>query len=101
MVTERQREIGIRMALGANQGTVVGDVMRQGLGLAAVGIAAGIVAALGLGRLVATLLFGVTATDPATLIAVVGQIALVAALASGLPAWRASRVDPTIALRSE
>ena len=101
MVTERQREIGIRMALGANQGTVVGDVMRQGLGLAAVGIAAGIVAALGLGRLVASLLFGVTATDPATLVAVVGTIALVAALASGLPAWRASRVDPTIALRSE
>ena len=58
-------------------------------------------AALGLGRLVASLLFGVSATDPVTLVAVVGDDRAVAALASGLPAWRASRVDPTIALRSE
>ncbi|MGE0363795.1 MAG: ABC transporter permease [Vicinamibacterales bacterium] len=101
MVTERRREIGIRMALGADQGTVVGEVMRQGLGLAGVGIVVGLVAALALGRLVASLLFGVTATDPVTLVAVMGTLALVAALASGLPAWRASRVDPTIALRSE
>jgi putative ABC transport system permease protein len=101
MVTERRREIGIRMALGARQGAVVGDVMRQGLSLAGLGIALGFVAALALGRLVATLLFGVSATDPLTLIAVIGTIGLVAALASGLPAWRASRVDPTVALRSE
>jgi ABC-type antimicrobial peptide transport system permease subunit len=101
MVTERRREIGIRMALGADQGTVVGDVMRQGLGLAGVGIVLGVIAALGLGRLVASLLFGVQASDPITLGAVIGTIALVAGLASGLPAWRASRVDPTIALRSE
>ena len=101
MVTERRREIGIRMALGADQGTVVGDVMRQGLSLAGVGIVAGLVAALGLGRLVASLLFGVSAADPVTLVAVMATIAAVAALASGLPAWRASRVDPTIALRSE
>jgi predicted permease len=101
MVTERRREIGIRMALGAHQGTVVADVMRQGLSLAGVGIGVGVLAALGLGRLVASLLFGVGAADPMTLVAVVGTIAAVAALASGLPAWRASRVDPTIALRSE
>jgi len=101
MVTERRREIGIRMALGADQGTVVGEVMRQGLGLAGVGIVVGLVAALALGRLVASLLFGVTATDPVTLVAVMGTLALVAALASGLPAWRASRVDPTVALRNE
>jgi predicted permease len=101
MVTERRREIGIRMALGADHGTVVGDVMRQGLGLAAAGIVLGVIAALGLGRLVASLLFGVQAWDPITLGAVIGTIGLVAGLASGLPAWRASRVDPTIALRSE
>lgn len=101
MVTERRREIGIRMALGAHQGTVVADVMRQGLSLAGVGIGVGLLAALGLGRLVASLLFGVGAADPVTLVAVMGTIAAVAALASGLPAWRASRVDPTIALRSE
>ena len=101
MVTERRREIGIRMALGAHQGTVVGDVMRQGLSLAGVGIVVGLLAALGLGRLVASLLFGVSAADPVTLVAVMATIAAVAALASGLPAWRASRVNPTIALRSE
>ena len=60
MVTERRREIGIRMALGADQGTVVAHVMRQGLSLAAVGIVVGLAAALGLGRLVASLLFGVS-----------------------------------------
>ena len=101
MVTERRREIGIRMALGANQRTVVGDVMRHGLSLAGVGIVLGLAGALALGRLVASLLFGVGAADPATLVAVIATIAAVAALASGLPAWRASRVDPTIALRSE
>ena len=101
MVTERRREIGIRMALGAHQSTVVGDVMRQGLSLAGVGIVMGLLAALGLGRLVASLLFGVSAADPVTLVAVMATIAAVAALASGLPAWRASRIDPTIALRSE
>jgi predicted permease len=101
MVTERRREIGIRMALGANQATVVADVMRQGLSLAGIGIGLGLLAALALGRLIASLLFGVGATDPLTLVAVMGSIAAVAALASGLPAWRASRVDPTVALRSE
>ncbi len=101
MVTERRREIGIRMALGANQRTVVGDVMRHGLSLAGAGIVLGLAGALALGRLVASLLFGVGAADPATLVAVIATIAAVAALASGLPAWRASRVDPTIALRSE
>ncbi|MGD9906229.1 MAG: FtsX-like permease family protein, partial [Vicinamibacterales bacterium] len=101
MVTERRREIGIRMALGADQGVVVGDVMRQGLGLAGVGIVVGLAGALALGRLVAALLFGVSATDPLTLGGVVATLALVASLASGLPAWRAARVDPTVALRNE
>jgi predicted permease len=101
MVTERRREIGIRMALGARQRTVIGEVMRQGLVLAGAGIVVGIAAALGLGRLVASLLFGVGAADPLTLALVVTTIAAVAALASGLPAWRAARVDPTVALRSE
>ena len=101
MVTERRREIGIRMALGANQRTVVGDVMRQGSAWPVWASRLGLVGALALGRLVASLLFGVGAADPATLVAVMATIAAVAALASGLPAWRASRVDPTIALRSD
>ena len=75
--------------------------MRHGLSLAAAGIVLGLVGALALGRLVASLLFGVGAADPTTLVAVIATIAAVAALASGLPAWRASRVDPTVALRSE
>jgi ABC-type antimicrobial peptide transport system permease subunit len=101
MVTERRREIGIRMALGADQGRVVGLVMRQGLLVTIVGLAVGIAGALGLNRLIASLLFGVQPTDLATFAAVVATIGLVAALACWLPAWRASRVDPTVVLRDE
>jgi ABC-type antimicrobial peptide transport system permease subunit len=101
MVTERRREIGIRMALGAERGAVLGQVVRQGLLLAGVGVAAGLVGAFGLTRLVASLLFGVQPTDPATIAVVVGTIAIVAAGASLLPAWRASRVDPIVVLRDE
>jgi predicted permease len=101
MVAERRREIGIRMALGAERGVVLGQVLRQGLTLAAIGVVAGLAAAMGLTRVVATLLFGVTPTDPMTIAAVVGTIATVAAIASVLPAWRASRVDPIVVLRDE
>jgi predicted permease len=101
MVTERRREIGIRMALGADQRRVVGLVMRQGLLVTAVGLAAGLAGALGLNRLIASLLFGVQPTDVGTFVAVVATIGLVAALACWLPAWRASRVDPTVVLRDE
>jgi predicted permease len=101
MVAERRREIGIRMALGADQRTVLGQVMKQGLVLTAVGIVAGLAGAFALNRLIASLLFGVRPTDPGTLVAVVGTIALVAAAACWLPAWRASRVDPNVVLKDE
>jgi putative ABC transport system permease protein len=101
MVAERRREIGIRMALGADQHNVLGQVMKQGLVLTTVGIVIGLAGAFALNRVVASLLFGVEPTDPATMVAVVATITLVAAIACWLPAWRASRVDPNIVLRDD
>jgi predicted permease len=101
MVAERRREIGIRMALGADQGTVLGAVMKQGLVLTTIGIAVGLAGAFALNRLIASLLFGVQPTDPITIAGVVATITLVAALACWLPAWRASRLDPNIVLRDD
>jgi predicted permease len=101
MVAERRREIGIRMALGADAGNVLGDVMKQGLTLTTIGIVAGLAGAFAMNRLIASLLFGVQPTDPMTMVAVVGTITLVAAVACWLPAWRASRVDPNIVLRDD
>jgi predicted permease len=101
MVAERRREIGVRIALGANTGRVLGDVMKQGLGLTAAGLAAGVAGALALSRLMTALLFGVQPSDPATLAAVMATIVAVATLACLVPAWRASRVDPIVVLRDE
>jgi ABC-type antimicrobial peptide transport system permease subunit len=101
MVAERRREIGIRMALGAERGSVIGQVLKQGLVLAGIGVVAGLAGAFGLTRLVTSLLFGVQPTDPLTMGVVVATIAVVAAVASMLPAWRASRVDPIVVLRDE
>jgi predicted permease len=101
MVTERRREIGIRMALGARQSTVLGQVMGQGLVLTGLGLGVGLVCAFGLTRLMTSLLFGVRPADPVTLVAVAASIALVAAIACYLPAHRASRVDPIVVLRDE
>jgi putative ABC transport system permease protein len=101
MVAERRREIGIRLALGADHWRVLGQVMRQGLMLTAVGVVAGLAGAFGLNRLLASLLFGVDPTDLTTLVAVVSTIGVVAAVACGLPAWRASRLDPNVVLREE
>lgn len=98
-VAERRREIGIRMALGADQGSVLAQVMKQGLVLTTIGIVAGLAGAFALNRLIASLLFGVRPTDPITMVAVVATITLVAAIACWLPAWRASRVDPNVVLR--
>jgi putative ABC transport system permease protein len=100
-VAERRREIGIRMALGAAQRSVLGHVMKQGLVLTIIGIIAGLVGAVGLNRLIASLLFGVEPTDPVTIVGVVATITLVAAVACWLPAWRASRVDPSVVLRQD
>ena len=101
MVAERRREIGIRMALGAERTGVLALVMRQGLALTAVGLAVGLAGATALGRLMASLLFGVQPTDPVTMGAVAATIAAVGAVACALPAYRASRVDPVVVLRDE
>ena len=100
-VSRRMREMGIRIALGARSGDVLGLVMRQGLALAGVGLALGLAGALAAGRVVGFLLFGVRATDPIVLAGVPIALAAVAAVASYVPARRALRADPLIALRTE
>jgi putative ABC transport system permease protein len=100
-VTERRQEIGIRMALGASRGAVLRQVVGRGLLLALAGVAAGLVAALPLGRMVGSLLSGVQPNDPATLAAAAGLLLLVAAAACLLPAWRATQVDTATSLRAE
>ncbi len=100
-VSQRTREIGVRMALGAERGAVAGMMLRQGLVLAAVGIVAGGVAALGLTRLMSSLLYGVDPVDLPTFGAVGLTLAAVAAVASWLPARRAAAVDPAVTLREE
>jgi putative ABC transport system permease protein len=100
-VAERRREIGIRMAIGAESETVMGMILRDGLGVAAVGLAAGLVGAFALSRLLGSLLFEVSATDPLTYVATPVILALVAGAACWIPARRATRVDPMIALRTE
>ena len=100
-VSQRKREIGIRLALGAQSGDVVGMVLRQGAKLALVGVCIGVVAAFGLARLMTSLLFGVTAHDPLTFAAVATLLILIALLACYIPARRAMKVDPMVALRYE
>lgn len=100
-VAERRREIGIRLALGANRLRLLRQVMMQGLVLAAVGLVAGVAAAVGLNRLLSSLLFGVTPADLVNLAIVMASIIGVAAIASWFPAWRASRLDPTVVLRMD
>src|SRR3954467_10943564 len=101
MVTERRREIGIRIALGADRASVMRMVLGQGLRLTLFGILAGLSAAFALNRLIASLLFGVKPTDPATIGGVVVLITTVALIACYLPARGATRVDPMIVLREE
>jgi len=100
-VSQRTREIGVRMALGAGRSEVLRGVLAQGAGRAIAGIAIGLVGGLILTRFLSTLLFGVRATDPVTFIAVAALLAVVALLASYIPARRATRVDPMAALRCE
>lgn len=100
-VSQRIREMGIRIAVGAEKGDVMRMVLGQGARVAILGIATGILAALALTRLMASLLFGVSATDPLTFLVVTAVLTLVALGASFLPARRATRVDPVVALRSE
>jgi putative ABC transport system permease protein len=100
-VAQRTREIGIRMALGAQRESVVGLVLKQGLKLAIAGLAIGAAGALGLTRVVRSLLFGITPTDPATFGLVTLLVGVVAFMACWLPARRAARFDPMAALRCE
>jgi ABC-type antimicrobial peptide transport system permease subunit len=101
MVAERRREIGIRIALGAAQFSVLTLVLKRGLTLTVVGIVAGLAGTFGVSRVMTSLLFGVEPTDPVTIGAVVATIAAVAAFACWLPAWRASRLNPNVVLRAE
>jgi putative ABC transport system permease protein len=100
-VTQRTHEIGVRMALGAPRGEVVRMVVRQGMAIAAAGIAAGAVAALALTRVMASLLYEIAPNDGPTFAVVCGVLAAAAFLACCLPALRASKVDPVVALRYE
>jgi ABC-type antimicrobial peptide transport system permease subunit len=100
-VEQRTQEIGIRMALGADRRTMLRAVLREGMTLATVGVAMGLALAYGLTRVLASLLFGVTTSDPVAFITVAGLLTVVAAAAAFVPARRATAVDPAIALRYE
>jgi ABC-type antimicrobial peptide transport system permease subunit len=100
-VSQRTREIGIRMALGARGGDIVRRVVGQGAVLAAAGVGLGIIGALGAARLMRGVLYGVQPVDPFAFLFIPLLLAGVALLASWLPARRAARVDPMVALRSE
>ncbi|RPI57060.1 MAG: ABC transporter permease [Acidobacteria bacterium] len=101
LVNERRQEIGIRMALGAERGTLLGMVMKHGLMLALTGLLLGLAGAVVVTRLMQTLLFNVRPADPATMVAVAAVIAGVAVIACYVPARRATRLDPLMALRAE
>jgi ABC-type antimicrobial peptide transport system permease subunit len=100
-VAQRTREIGIRMALGATSREIIQSVGRQAVALIATGLVFGLAGSLAVTRLIASQLWGVTPTDPATFAGVTLLLVLVALMACFIPARRAMRVDPTVALRSE
>ena len=99
LVSQRTHEIGIRLAIGANRSQVLVMVLRQGMTLAVAGIVVGMVAAFALTRLMQSLLYQITATDPVTYVVVPIALLVVTLVASYLPAFRATRVSPTMALR--
>lgn len=101
VVNQRRQELGIRLAIGAAQGQVLGLVLRSGVGLALIGVGLGLAVALLASPLLSPLLHGITPYDPWTFVVVPAVLLVVALVASVLPAWRASRVDPLTALRSQ
>jgi putative ABC transport system permease protein len=101
LVSQRRREIGVRIALGASTSAVMRGVLGEGMRLAAFGMTAGVALALMVARLMSALLFGVTPTDAVTFVGAASLLALIAVAASLVPALRASRVDPLVALRDE
>ena len=100
-VARRTNEIGIRIALGAQRAAVVSLVMRESIAMVAAGVAIGLAAVAGAGRLIASLLYGLSPSDPATIVAATAVMLAVSAFAGYLPARRAARVDPMVALRCE
>jgi putative ABC transport system permease protein len=100
-VAQRTREIGIRVALGARPRQVVSPIVREGMTLASIGVALGLVGSIAATRLISSFLFGVAPTDPLTFSAVAVLLLAVALLASYIPSRRALRVDPLTALRAE
>ena len=100
-VVQRTPEIGLRMALGAPRGRVLGLILREGVALFLAGLAVGLVGVLAAARVLSSFLYGVAPTDPLTLVATACLMGLVALLAAAVPALRASRMDPMIALRRE
>jgi len=100
-VNERMREIGVRSALGASRGDILALVIRQGMTLTGLGAAIGLGGAALATQALVTLLFGVSRLDPLTYLGVIALLAGVSAIACAAPAWRASRVDPSITLRAE
>jgi ABC-type antimicrobial peptide transport system permease subunit len=101
VVARRKKELGIRLALGAQPGLLIWLVMREVLVLLAIGLAIGVPAALGLGRYVASQLYGIEPQDPGIALATVAGLSMVSAAAGLIPAYRASRIDPILALRHE
>ena len=101
LVSQSTHDIGVRIALGAQPGNIVGLVVRQGMALTAIGIVGGLIGAMVLTRLMASLLFGVTAHDPITFVTAPLVLVAVALFSSLVPAMRAARVDPVVTLRAD
>ena len=101
LVTQGTHDLGVRIALGASRSSILAMVLKQGMAVAGIGIGVGVVGAFVVTRVMESLLFGVSSTDAFTFGAVAGFLVVVALLATYVPGWRATRVDPLVALREE